>query len=193
MKPRTLKALTSLLLAALISAPTCAQTTRVLSPDGLTYLDVKFADGQLSYSAGYRTVVKAKKKGAKADTLDVPVLLDSPLGVYTNVGDFSKNLTLVETVRPEGTIKHSYRLRQGKQSQINSEENGFGLVLTTPQRRNGGVIMSVQFCVFNNNIAYRYRFLQGGGAGAVEIDSLHGKSRFLPWTNTERQRMLIRF
>lgn len=158
-----------LLLLFIISLPVTAQTNRVLSPDGLTYLDVKLADGKLSYSAGYRTIVKAKKKGAKADTLDVPMILESPLGVYTNVADFSKNLTLVETFRPEGTIKHSYRLRQGKQSQINSEENGFGLVLTTPQRRNGGVQMAVQFSVFNNNIAYRYRFLQGGETGSIVI------------------------
>ena len=156
-------------LATIISVPASAQTTRVLSPDGLTYLDVKLADGRLSYSAGYRTLVKAKKKGAKPYTLDVPMVLESPLGVYTNVGDFSKDLTLVETVRPEGTIKHSYHLRQGKQSQINSEENGLGLVLTIPQRRNGGVLMTVQFSVFNNNIAYRYRFLQGGETGAIVV------------------------
>ena len=157
-------------LAAMISPSSAsAQTTRVLSPDGLTYLDVKFADGKLSYSAGYRTLVKGKKKGAKVDTLDVAMLLDSPLGVYTNVADFSKDLTLVETLRSEGTIKHSYHLRQGKQSEINSEENGFGLVLTTPQRRNGGVLMVIQFAVFNNNIAYRYRFLQGGETGAIVV------------------------
>ena len=161
--------LAALALAAAASLPVMAQTTRVLSPDGLTYLDVKFADGQLSYSAGYRTIAKAKKKGAKADTLDVPMVLDSPLGVYTNVADFSKDLTLKETIRHEGTIKHNYHLRQGKQSEINSEENGLGLVLTTPQRRNGGVIMTVQFAVFNNNIAYRYRFLQGGETGAIIV------------------------
>ena len=157
------------LLFIISSSMSAQQTTRVLSPDGLTYLDVKFEDGKLSYSAGYRTIAKAKKKGAKADTLDVPMVLDSPLGVYTNVADFSKDLTLKETIRPEGTIKHNYHLRQGKQSEINSEENGLGLVLTTPQRRNGGVIMTVQFAVFNNNIAYRYRFLQGGETGAIIV------------------------
>ena len=47
-----------------------AQEFRVLSPDGLTYLNVKLADGRLTYNAGYRTVVKPKKKGAVADTLD---------------------------------------------------------------------------------------------------------------------------
>ena len=113
--------LAALALAAAASLPVMAQTTRVLSPDGLTYLDVKFADGQLSYSAGYRTIAKAKKKGAKADTLDVPRVLDSPLGVYTNVADFSKDLTLKETIRHEGTIKHNYHLRQGKQYDVELE------------------------------------------------------------------------
>ena len=158
-----------LLLLFIISVPITAQTTRVLSPDGLTYLDVKLADGRLSYSAGYRTLVKAKKKGVKADTLDVPMILESPLGVYTNVADFSKDLTLVEAIPHEGTIKHSYHLRQGKQSEINSEENAFALVFSTPQRRNGGVLMTVQFSVFNNNIAYRYRFLQGGETGSIVV------------------------
>lgn len=155
--------------AAIFSPSISAQTTRILSPDGLTYLDVKLADGRLSYSAGYRALVKAKKKGAKADTLDVPMLLDSPLGVYTNVADFSKDLSLVEAIRHEGTIKHNYHLRQGKQSEIKNEENGYALVLTTPQRRNGGVQMTVQFSVFNNNIAYRYRFLQGGETGSIVV------------------------
>ena len=156
-------------LAALLIPNASAQTTRILSPDGLTYLDVKLADGRLSYSAGYRTLVKAKKKGEAPDTIDVPMLLDSPLGVYTNVADFSKDLTLVEAVRHEGTIKHSYHLRQGKQSEINSEENSFALVLTAPQRRNGGIWMAVHFSVFNNNIAYRYRFLQGGETGSIVV------------------------
>ena len=78
----------------LLMLPFCmmAQEFRVLSPDGLTYLNVKLADGRLTYNAGYRTVVKPKKKGAVADTLDVPMILDSPLGLYTSVGDFSKGL-----------------------------------------------------------------------------------------------------
>ena len=161
-----------LTLAALVAAalsPVSAQDYRILSPDGLTYLSVSLKDGRLSYSAGYRTVVQPKKKSAPKDTLDVPILLDSPLGVYTNVADFSKELTLVETQRPDAPIKHSYHLRQGKKSEMNSEENGLGLVLTTPNAKKSGVRMTVQFSVFNNNIAYRYRFLQGGEAGSIVV------------------------
>ena len=44
-----------------------AEETRIYSPDGKTYVDLRFEDGKLSYSAGYRTSVKAKKKGAAPD------------------------------------------------------------------------------------------------------------------------------
>ncbi len=171
MKHSTLWAAACLSLAATVISPTSlwAESYRVLSPDGLTYLNVKFEQGRLSYDAGYRTIVQGKKRSLPADTIDVPVVLESPLGVYTDVADFSKNLTLVKTVRPEKSIKHSYHLRQGKQSQIQSEENSLCLILTAPQQKKGGVQMAVQFSVFNSNIAYRYRFLQGGETGAIVI------------------------
>ena len=130
-------------LAAIISAPASAQSHRVLSPDGLTYLDVKLSDGRLSYSAGYRTIQKAKKKGAKADTLDVPVLLDSPLGVYTNVADFSKDLTIIQDSQSDEPIRQTYQLRQGKQSSITTENNDYNLLVSTPAAAKSGVQMSV--------------------------------------------------
>ena len=149
-----------------------AEDFRIVSPDGLTYLNVKLADGRLTYSAGYRTLVKAKKKGAVPDTLDVPMLLDSPLGLKTNVGDFSKDLTFVQEERPEGgegTYKHSYHLRQGKQSQIDSEENGIIIILTNPEAKKHGLVMAVGFRIFNNNIAYNYRLMQGGQTAAIVV------------------------
>ena len=162
--------LAAFVFVVMISMGVSAQTTRVLSPDGLTYLDVKLADGRLSYSAGYRTIVKAKKKGAKADTLDVPMLSDSPLGVYTNVADFSKNLTLIQDSKSDEPIKQTYQLRQGKQSVITSENNDYNLLLSTPAARRSGVQMAVHFRVFNNNIAYCYSFIQTGETSAIVID-----------------------
>lgn len=162
--------LAAFVFVVMISLGVSAQTTRVLSPDGLTYLDVKLADGRLSYSAGYRTIVKAKKKGAKADTLDVPMLSDSPLGVYTNVADFSKNLTLIQDSKSDEPIKQTYQLRQGKQSVITSENNDYNLLLSTPAARRSGVQMAVHFRVFNNNIAYCYSFIQTGETSAIVID-----------------------
>ena len=161
--------LAAFVFVVMISLSVSAQTTRVLSPDGLTYLDVKFADGRLSYSAGYRTIVKAKKKGAKVDTLDVPMLLDSPLGVYTNVADFSKDLTFIQDSKSDEPIKQTYQLRQGKQSVITSENNDYNLLLSTPAARRSGVQMAVHFRVFNNNIAYCYSFIQTGETSAIVV------------------------
>ena len=147
-----------------------AEDFRIVSPDGLTYLDVKLADGRLSYSAGYRQLVKAKKKAAAPDTIDVPVLLESPLGLKTNVADLCKDLTFIKEVRPEGgTQKHSYHLRGGKQSEINSEENGIAITLTNPEAKKHGIMMTVGFRVFNNNIAYNYRLVQGGETSAIVV------------------------
>jgi len=152
-----------------ILSPLSAQTHRVLSPDGLTYLDVKLEDGRLSYSAGYRTVVKAKKKGAKADTLDVPVLLDSPLGVYTNVADFSKDLTFIHDSQSDEPIRQTYHLRQGKQSEITCVNNDYNVLVSTPAAEKSGVQMTVHFRVFNNNIAFCYGFHQTGETSAIVV------------------------
>ena len=155
--------------AAAALLPVSAQDYRVLSPDGLTYLNVSLKDGRLSYSAGYRLVVQPKKKKAPKDTLDVPVLLDSPLGVYTNVADFSKNLTLLQDSQSDEPIRENYQLRQGKQSHISTENNDFNLLVTTPEAKRSGVQMAVHFRVFNNNIAYSYSFLQGGETSALVV------------------------
>ena len=142
------------------------QEYRVLSPDGLTYLNVKLADGRLTYNAGYRTVVKAKKKGAVADTLDVPMILESPLGLYTSVGDFSKGLEYRPMPKNVERLnqKHEYTLRQGKQSKISSEENTLLLCFTNPEAKAKKLVMWVLFNVFNNNIAYCYRICQEQGS-----------------------------
>ena len=160
---------TLLSLCLMLSLCMTAKDVRILSPDGMTYLDVKLTDGRLTYSAGYRTLAKAKKKGAAPDTLDVPVLLDSPLGLYTNVCDFSKDLEFVQEIRPEESLKREYHLRQGKQSEICSEERSLTIMLTNPEAKKHKLTMCVGFHVFNNNIAYNYRIMQGGETSAIVV------------------------
>ena len=142
---------------------------RVLSPNRLTYLDVKLSEGRLSYTVGLRRPVRAMKKGAKADTLDIPMLDPSPLGVYTNVADFSKNLTFLKEIHPETTVVQHYHLRQGKQSDITAEENSLAILVTTPEAKKNKLVMCVNFRVFNNNVAYNYRFIQGGETSAIVV------------------------
>ena len=142
---------------------------RILSPNGLTYLNVKLAEGRLTYSAGYRTLAKAKKKGAVADTIDVPMLLESPLGLMTNVADISKDLRLVQEVQPEETHTQTYQLRQSKQSEITTMEKAMALIVTNPEAKDKGLALMVKFQVFDNNIAYNYRILQGGETAAIIV------------------------
>ena len=66
----------------IVAAASNAEVTRILSPNGLTYVDVELKDGHLMYSAGYRQV-------AKSETTDVCLLESSPLGFVSNVGDFT--------------------------------------------------------------------------------------------------------
>ena len=91
--------------------PADASHFRVLSPDKMTFLDVCLDDGRLTYTAGYRQLVKAKKKDAAPDTIDVPVLEPSPLGVKTDIADFSKDLTLVGPSPPAITYAKASRAR----------------------------------------------------------------------------------
>ena len=160
-----------LLFPVLLSAAAAEQPShfRVLSPDRMTFLEVCLDDGRLTYTTGYRTLVKPKKRGAAPDTLDVPVIDPSPLGLHTNVADFSRDLTLVQTSQSDGPVRQHYRLRQGKQSEVDVENNDFNLLLSTPAARRSGVTMAVHFRVFNNNIAYSYTLIQGGETSAVVV------------------------
>ena len=163
------------------SSQVSAETTRVLSPNGLTYLDVRHEDGRLSYSAGYRKLVmKSKKKNAVPDTIDVSMLLDSPLGVYTNVADFSKDLTFLQGGQSTEPIRKTYNLRQGKQSTITAEYHEYYAIYSVPQAKKGGVLMLVCFRVFDNNIAYRYQFIQdvNGETSALVINGEASGFRF---------------
>ena len=167
---QAIRKLSLTIIAAIAAASASAQTDyRVLSPDGMTYLNVRLADGRLTYTAGYRKVLTAKKKGTPADTIDVPVLDPSPLGVFTNVADFSKDLTILQESQSDGPVRQTYTLRQGKQSTISTADNDFNLLLTTPAAKKSGVQMAIHFRVFNNNIAYCYHFLQEGETSAIVV------------------------
>ncbi|MBQ7442595.1 MAG: hypothetical protein IJS59_01845, partial [Bacteroidaceae bacterium] len=76
---------TPLPLLLLLSIPVCAtaapQALRLTSPDGLTYVDISAVGGRATYAAGCRKVLPAKKKATPADTIDVPLLEASPLGL----------------------------------------------------------------------------------------------------------------
>ena len=80
---------------------------RVLSPDRMTSLDIRLSEGRLTYTPSYRQLVttgkqvvvkrkrgkKRKRTITKSKTLEVALLDASPLGIRTNIGDWTENLT----------------------------------------------------------------------------------------------------
>ena len=133
-----------------------AAPTRIYSPDRMTYVDVRVEDGRLLYNAGYRKVVKQ-------DTVEVQLLEDSPLGLNSNVADWTGNLTLKETGgRP---VRYEYNLRQGKQSHVEAVYQHQYFTVVTPQNK----VMTVDFRVGNHNVAYRYNIPMQGETAAIVV------------------------
>ena len=163
-------ALATLLLHAACAALT-AEETRIYSPDRMTYADVKIENGRLSYSAGYRKVVKK-------DTVEVRMLEDSPLGLMTNVADFTKQLRLTETGGKE--VHYTYDLWQSKQSHVDVTYNH--RYFTVKSGRNK--VMTVDFRVGNHNIAYRYNIPMQGETASVVVTSEATGFRFPQETTT---------
>ncbi len=120
----------------------------VSSPDGK--LSVKVADnaGLPSYSISY---------GGKI------ILNESPLGVVTNTADFSKDLML-KSVNEDRTHK-SYRLDRIKKSNVAYNANHLICDFVNPK----GEEISVEFCVSNNDVAFRYNFPKQKGKASVRI------------------------
>ncbi len=145
---------------------------RVLSPDRLTFLEIQLTGGRLTYTAGYRQVRQAAvaagknaKKAASRDTVDVPLLERSPLGLTADFTDWTQGL--VVTGHQDGTRSDHYTLRKIKQSEVDYQANTFRLDLQNEQKHS----LSVEFQVSNSNIAFRYHLPQQGERAAVVIKS----------------------
>ncbi len=168
-----MRKLPAIILLSLCTAltPALAEPVRVLSPDGLTYVDVAVDNGRATYSAGYRRVASAPaKKGKRAaavrtDTVDVPMLEASPLGLSATVADWTESLTLTGVER--GHASDTYTLRTIKQSAVSYEANTAVFHLVDAHRHN----LDVEFQVSNSNIAFRYRVPQQGETAAIVVGS----------------------
>ena len=151
---------TPLPLLLLLSIPVCAtaapQALRLTSPDGLTYIDISAAGGRATYAAGCRKVLPAKKKATPADTIDVPLLEASPLGLKSSIGTWDDGLAIADVAYGKNPTVETYDLRQAKQSHIRYEYNSCTLMLKNQR----GQLLGVTFQVSNNNVAFRYTFPQ---------------------------------
>ncbi len=132
------KSFVKCIVALLILIPNLlhAQNATINSPDNRLEVGVFMQDSQPYYKVAYEgeTVLEA-----------------SPLGLYTNLIDYSKDLTWVGS--NTGEVKRSFTESKFKQSQYNYHANELICKLSNKD----GHIVEVVFWVSNNDIAFRYQ------------------------------------
>ena len=117
-----------------------AEENTVVSPDGKLCVTVAVEEGRAFYTVAY--------DGHE-------VMGRSALGLRTNLGDFTKNLTWQEA--KEGNKVKDYQMTRTKKSQIHYDANTLAVTLQTEKK----VPLTVEFWVSDNNIAFRYLLGRG--------------------------------
>mgnify|MGYP003827124353 CR=1 FL=1 len=116
--------------------PLMATELTVSSPDGNMLVTLSNETGKTTYSVTYK---------------GTPFINASPLGLNTNVGDFTQDLTLSDQVKRR-TLDETYSLPNIKKSQVHYTANEAVFVLTQKDKP----ALDVVFRVSNNDIAFRY-------------------------------------
>ena len=147
----------------LISSAIIAQNTDVSSPDGDLKLCVSVQNGNLIYSVTYNAKV---------------ILENSPLGLITNEGDFSKNMSFVESTK--GKVDKTYKQEKIKQSTITYEANTLKFTIENAEKNQ----ISILFQVSNNDIAFRYELPVWGETLACVVEKEITGYKFPSYTTT---------
>lgn len=124
---------------ALFPALLSAQSKCVFkSPDGNISVSVSVDGGQPKYSVqlGGKTFVE-----------------DSPLGLKTNIGDFTRGMSIGNFAQQ--TINETYSLKNIKQSTVEYSANAATIDLTKEDVKR----LTIEFRVSNRDVAYRYVLL----------------------------------
>ncbi len=140
------------LFAATVAAVTAsAARYEIKSPDGKTAVTVTDDNGSPVYSLEYD---------------GTPFLLPSPLGLRTNIGDYTRNLVMSATKTPE-QISDTYSLPNIKKSNVNYLANRGEMTFS----QDGKPVFDLIMQVSNNNVAFRYRLLPQGETLCCVVDS----------------------
>ena len=143
---------------------TAASAATISSPDGrLTVTTSLTAEGCPVYSVTYD---------------GQPILLESPLGFVSNLGDFSKGLTL--TGEKTGREEKSFDQAKIKKSHIEWTAN----TLTESYTAGKNLNMSIEWQVGDNDIAFRYIIPAEGKTGSMIIEKEASGFRFPDFTTT---------
>ena len=151
------------LLTMLVVMVVSAQELKFESPDNRTVVNFKLDGGIACYSVSY----------------DGKIMLDeSPLGLVTNTGDFTKGLVL--DGNSTTTIKESYSLNRSKVSKVDYVANEQRVDL----KNSKNTPFSIVFRISNNNVAFRYELPKSGETGSVRVLSESTGFDFPSYTTT---------
>lgn len=120
----------------------------VSSPDGKLRVEVKSNNGEPSYSVFYN---------------GKEMLMDSPIGIVADYGDFSKNLKMI--ARHDNEIHKNYSNNRIKKSNVDFNAN----TLECEFRNAQGDKMGVEFVVSDNDVAFRYNMKRPKETGSARI------------------------
>lgn len=153
--------ITSLLLSLLI--PVTSENIKIKSPDNNLIVTILHENGSLLYNITYK---------------DKVILEDSPLGLITNVSDFSTNLMFVE--KKEQVINKSYYEPKIKKSYVEFQAN----VVTATYQTHKKEKISLIFVVSNNDIALKYKLAQNGETARCIVEKELTGFNFPAFTTT---------
>lgn len=141
-----------------------AEAAIVSSPDGRMVLTTSLQDGgKPVYSITYD---------------GLPILLDSPLGFVSNIGDFSKGLTPIS--EHTGKTSKSFSQEKIKKSKVSWNAN----TLTEEFSAGKDLRMAIEWQVGNNDVAFRYIIPVEGERRSMIIEKEASGFRFPDFTTT---------
>ena len=129
------------LLLFYLLVPVSAAPIEISSPDNHLKVNLLITEGSLRYNVTY-----------KGKT----ILEDSPLGLATNVSDFSRDLLFVD--KKTQSVSKKYSESKIKKSNVTYLANEVTATYQTPRKEK----ISVIFRVSNNDIAFKYSLAQNG-------------------------------
>nr|MCR4560720.1 glycoside hydrolase family 97 N-terminal domain-containing protein [Bacteroidales bacterium] len=153
--------LTFLVFAAFLNLS--AQETKITSPDGKVTVIVDVENGKPFYKVLY----------------DGKTFLDkSPLGLKTNIGDYTQNLKISGSNTSK--INKQYRLKNIKQSLVDFKAS----LAEISFEQDGKKVMNVVFSVSDRDAAFKYRLFPKGETRVCVIEDEVSGFKFPDGTTT---------
>lgn len=140
-----------------------AENIIIQSPDGNLKVNLFLETGSLKYNVSY-----------KGKT----ILENSPLGMVTNVSDFSKELVMIN--KTGKLINESYTENRIKKSQVSYNANEVVCDFENPDKEK----ISVVFRVSDNDIAFKYILAQTGETARCIVEKELSGFKFPAFTTT---------